>query len=361
MQEVERREEVFEADGESLSEKRESKVKNWLNSETGTRWIYGGFGLAIIAILMSWLQFSTKAICCGDFDGYYHIRWSQMLWENLSSGKWLPAFNALPLTVLSPETYADHHFLFHLLQIPFLWFFEPIMAAKVASVFYATLAIFSCFWLILRYKIDYPIIWLLGLLTCANPFYYRMNMAKAPPVSIIFTVLGVWLLFERRYVWLLPLTFAFVWAYSLYPMLIIAAAIWAVIIYWNDNKIEWQPLAYTIGGAILGNLINPYFPRNIWLFIEHFGTKFRAGNNYDVPVGGEWYAYDSWSLIGLCAVAMLAMILGYILYTPSEKRLERKSTFFLVFATFLMIWTFQSKRFTEYFPPMAILFAAFAF
>ena len=165
MQEVERREEVFEADGESLSEKRESKVKNWLNSETGTRWIYGGFGLAIIAILMSWLQFSTKAICCGDFDGYYHIRWSQMLWENLSSGKWLPAFNALPLTVLSPETYADHHFLFHLLQIPFLWFFEPIMAAKVASVFYATLAIFSCFWLILRYKIDYPIIWLLGLLT----------------------------------------------------------------------------------------------------------------------------------------------------------------------------------------------------
>ncbi|MCV4803570.1 hypothetical protein OFC41_33625, partial [Escherichia coli] len=76
-------------------------------------------------------------------DGYYHIRWASLLWENLSAGKWLPRFEWLPLTVLSPERYADHHFLFHLLQIPFLWFFEPVMAAKVAAVVFATLAVFS--------------------------------------------------------------------------------------------------------------------------------------------------------------------------------------------------------------------------
>ena len=356
MQEVSSSEARVEA-----AEKAVSKPKNWLASEAGTQFVYAVFGAAMIALVLSFLQFSTRAVCCGDFDGYYHIRWSALLWENFSQGKWLPAFNALPLTVLSPESYADHHFLFHLLQIPFLWFFEPIMAAKIGAVFFGTAAIFSCYLLVVRYKVEHPVIWLLALLTCANPFFYRMNMAKAPPLSIVFTVLGAFLLFQRKYIWLLPLTFIFVWAYSLYPMLIVAAVIWAAIVFWNEDKFELRPIIYTTVGAIAGNIINPYFPQNIYLFVEHAATKLKVGGDYSVPVGGEWYPYDSKMLLGLCAVALLAMFVGYILYTPSEKRLEEKSTFFLLFATFLMVWTFQSKRFAEYFPPMAVLFAAFAF
>ena len=358
MQEVERSETL--GGEEKVVVSGSPATKTWLQSEAAARWIYGVVGFLVIALIMHWLQFSTRAVCCGDFDGYYHIRWSQMLWENISQGKWLPTFTWLPLTVLGPDSYADHHFLFHLLQIPFLWFFAPVTAAKVSAFVYSTLAIFSCYWLVLRYKIDYPLVWLLGLMTCANPFFYRMNMAKAPPISIIFTILGIWLLFERRYQWLFPLTFAFVWAYSLYPMLIVAAFIWALIIFWNDSKIEWQPVAYAAGGAVLGNIINPYFPHNIWLFVEHFNEKFRIGD-FEVPVGGEWYPYDSKALLGMCAIALLSMFVGYILYRPEEKQLEEKSTFFLLFATGLMLWLFQSKRYAEYFPPMAILFAAFAF
>ncbi|HZH35350.1 MAG TPA: hypothetical protein VEX64_10945, partial [Pyrinomonadaceae bacterium] len=255
--------------------------------------------------------------------------------------------------------YADHHFLFHLLQIPFLWFFEPVTAAKVGAVVFATLAVFSCYWLILRFKIEYPLVWLLALLTCGTPFYYRMNMAKAPPLAIICTILGIWMLFEKRYVWLAPLMFVFVWAYSFFPILFVAAGIWTVIILWNEGRFEWKPLAFTTGGMIAGNIINPYFPRNLGLFFEHFSTKFvRPGET--VPVGGEWYPYDSWMLLGACSIAFLAMLVGFVLFQPSERKLEEKSTFFLVFATLLMVAIFQSKRYAEYFPPFAILFAAFA-
>ena len=61
-------------------------------------------------------------------------------------------------------------------------------------------------------------------------FYYRMNMAKAPPLTIIITVIGIYLLFERKYKWLLPLMFAFVWTYSLFPLLFIAAGLFAVLL-----------------------------------------------------------------------------------------------------------------------------------
>jgi hypothetical protein len=340
------------------SKKDKKSWKQWLETEDAVRTIYLVFGFSAIVLLMVLLQFSTQAICCGDWDGYYHIRWSALLWENFSQFKWLPEFKWLPLTVLNPKDYADHHFLFHVLQIPFLWFFEPVMAAKLAAVTFGSLAIFSVYWLMFRYKVDYLLLWLAVLLTCSNPFFYRMNMAKAPPLTIIYSIIGIYLLFERKYIWLLPLMFIFVWTYSLFPLLLLAAIIWVAIIGWNERKFEWKPLAYTGGGMILGNIINPYFPNNLLLLFEHFWTKFRSA--YEVSVGGEWYPYDGWQLLTHLTIALIAMLIGYILFKPRNGKLPEKSTFFLVFTTLLLIWMFKSKRLAEYFPPFAILFGAFS-
>lgn len=335
-----------------------SMWRDWLETDYAVRMVYLFFGFAVIVLLMVLLQFSTQAICCGDWDGYYHIRWSALIWENFKQFKWLPEFEWLPLTLLNPAEYADHHFFFHLLQIPFLWFFGPVMAAKVAAVVYGSLAIFSVYWLLFKYKIDYLLLWLAALLTCANPFLYRMNMAKAPPLTIIYTVIGIYLLFERKYIWLMPLMFVFVWTYSLFPLLFIAACIWVAIIGWNERKFEWRPLAYTFAGMVLGNLINPYFPANLGLFTNHFWMKIRS--SYEVAVGGEWYAYDGWQLLTHLTIAMIAMLIGYILFKPRNGELPEKATFFLIFGTLLLIWMFKSKRLAEYFPPFAILFCAFS-
>src|SRR5438093_12763998 len=106
----------------------EKKVgwREYLETDEAVRFIYLVFGFCAILMVMIFLQRQTDAICCGDWDGYYHIKWSGLLWENIKHGKWLPTFEWLPLTVLNPKDYADHHFLFHLLQIPFLWFFDPL-------------------------------------------------------------------------------------------------------------------------------------------------------------------------------------------------------------------------------------------
>lgn len=347
------------APGIVSSGEKKSSWKEWFGTEEAIRWVYLIFGFFVIVLLMVLLQFSTQSICCGDWDGYYHIKWSSLLWENFRQGKWLPDFTWLPLTVLNQADYADHHFLFHLLQIPFLWFFEPVMAAKIAAVFYGSLAIFSVYWLMFRYRVEYLLLWLAALLTCANSFFFRMNMAKAPPLTIIYTIAGIYLLFERKYIWLLPLMFVFVWTYSLFPMLFIAAFFWTLIIAWNERKFEWRPIVYTLGGMILGNVINPYFPQNIWLFVEHFLEKFKVGD-FAVAVGGEWYPYSGVELLLNFPVAFTAMLLGYVLFATRRGRLPEKSTLLLMFVTVLLISQFRSKRFAEYFPPFAILFAAFS-
>ncbi|MBA4185421.1 MAG: hypothetical protein H0X49_15625 [Acidobacteria bacterium] len=342
------------------AERPEQTWTQWFGTDEAINWVYLIFGFFVTVLLMTILQFSTQAICCGDWDGYYHIKWSSLLWENFKQFKWLPEFVWLPLTVLNAQDYADHHFLFHLLQIPFLWFFEPVMAAKIAAVFYGSVAIFSVYWLMFRYRVDYLLLWLAALLTCASSFLFRINMAKAPPLTIIYTIIGIYLLFERKYVWLLPLMFAFVWTYSLFPLLLFAAFFWTLIIAWNERRFEWRPLVYTVGGMLLGNLINPYFPQNLYLFWEHFITKVKVGSDFAVSVGGEWYPYSGQELLMNFPIALAAMLIGYILFAPKNGKLPEKSTFFLMFVTVLLVSQFRSKRFAEYFPPFAILFAAFS-
>src|ERR671911_1743552 len=130
------------------------KLSNALKSETATRGVQLGAGAIIIGLIFWRLQFSTQAICCGDFDGYYHIKWSRMLWESLRSRSFPPVFSWLPLTTLNPNDYVDHHLLFHVFQIPFT-FGDLRDGAKVSSVLFASIALFSCFWLLLHFRIRY--------------------------------------------------------------------------------------------------------------------------------------------------------------------------------------------------------------
>jgi hypothetical protein len=214
--------------------------------------------------------------------------------------------------------------------------------------------------MLFRYEVKHQLIWLAAIMTCSNAFFYRMNMAKAPPLTIIISVLGIHLLFQRKYIWLLPLMFAFVWTYSLWPLLFFAAVIWMLIIAWNERRFEWRPIAYTAAGMFLGNVINPYFPNNIYLFLEHFTEKFKIGSDFVVAVGGEWYPYSGMELLMNFPIALAAMLIGYILFVPRKTALPEKAAFFLAFTTILLAAQFRSKRFAEYFPPFAILFAAFS-
>jgi hypothetical protein len=335
------------------------RLESLLSSERATRIIYLSIGAIVIALVFRHLQFSTGSICCGDFDGYYHIKWSRLLWEGLRAGH-LPAFTWLPMTTLDQSGYVDHHLLFHILQIPFTWFGNLTMGAKVAATIFGSLAVFSCYWLIVHYRISYTLVWLLALLACSAAFLYRLNMAKAPPIAIIFMVAGIYLLFEKRYWMLGPLMFLFVWTYSLFPTLFFAALIWAVVMVWSEGRFEWRPVVWTGAGMVAGLVINPYFPKNIRLLIEHAWMKLTPGE-FSTMVGQEWYPYDNtWAFLGTCLVAFIAMLVGYIAFNTNDRKRSARSLFFLVFSTALMIATFRSRRFVEYWPPFAVLFAAFS-
>src|SRR5213078_560188 len=208
------------------------------------------------------------------------------------------------------------------------------------------------------YEIRYRLIWLLALLASSAPFLYRLNMTKAPPFAIIFLVTGVYLLLERKFWPLLPLAFVFALTYDMFVLLILAAGVWTIVIGWTEQRFEWRPLAWVAIGSILGLVINPYFPHNLYLFYEHARVKIVAGN-FATKVGQEWYPYDTHEFVINCYVALAAMLVGYIAFDFNDRKRSQMPLYFLILSTALLLMIARWKRFAEYFPPFAILFAAF--
>ncbi len=330
-----------------------------LRSESTIRILQFLVGVIGIAFVFWGLQFSTSAICCGDFDGYYHVKWTRTMWESIRAGKFPPQFPWLPLTTLSPGQFVDHHLLFHFMQMPFVAIADARLGAKIASVVFATLAVLSCYWLLMYYRIRYVLFWLVALLACSSPFLFRLSMAKAPPFAIIYLVIAIVLFFKKKYWWLLPLAAFFTWTYDLFVLLLLATVLWVIVVAWTDVRFEWRPLVFVVLGCALGLVVNPYFPHNFRQLFEHIAIKLTL-SGFDTKVGGEWYPYDSWQFLGTSAVACVAMLVGYVMFEPSERRRAQYPAFFLLFSTALMIMTARWRRIAEYWPPFAVMFAAFS-
>ena len=335
-----------------------SGIVSRFKSESSIRILQFLAGALAIGIIFWQLQFSTDSICCGDYDGYYHIKWTRVLWEGIRHRTFPPAFPWLPLTTLNSKDYVDHHLLFHIFQIPFAAFSDPRLGAKIGSAIFGGLAVLSCFWLLMKYRIRYPLVWLIALLTCAEPFLFRMNMAKAPPFAIIYLIIAIHLFFKRKYWPLLLVALFFTWTYDLFVLLVMATVFWVITIAVTELRFEWRPLVYVIAGCAAGLVINPYFPHNLQLLFEHMQIKLTA-NDFDTKVGSEWYPYDSWEFLGNSLIACMAMLAGYLAFEPSERQRAHRPLFFLLLATALMIMTARWRRIAEYWPPFAVLFAAF--
>jgi hypothetical protein len=310
--------------------------------------------LLLILSVMAWIEFAGPAIL--DNDGYYHIRWSFMLREAAPK---LPTFDALPLTSLNERDYADHHFLFHVLLIPFT-LFDLRVGAKLAAVVFSSLGLAVIFSILVVHRVRYRWLWLAPMVASSEPFLYRMSMTRAPSLSIAILGVGAYLIVKKRPWSLMALSFLFAWTYSLFPLIIVLTLAYAAAIYVVNRVIDLRPILASLLGSILGLVINPYFPNNAILFWKHLWMKLTTA--YPVNVGVEWYPYDTWVLLAGSGLTFAIYVAALVFF-----RIERNSTrsvlllFYLLVSLLFLILTFKSRRFIEYWPPFAVAFAALTF
>jgi hypothetical protein len=305
----------------------------------------------VFMLFMGLVQFSTPDM--PDNDGFYHIKMAYLMrTESLK-----PEFTWLPLTILNSREYYDHHFLFHVLLIPFT-FGDLVAGAKLAAVIFSSLAFMTVWQLLDRQKIPYASVWALGLLAVSEAFIYRMSITRAQSLSLALLVLALHWLLTGKHVRLLFLGFIYVWFYNAFPLLLGIAGAYVLSVWLIQRRLDLRPLLYSGIGIVLGLVINPYFPYNLIFAYQHILPKLVEATA--ISVGNEWFPYTTGQLLSNSPLALLLFCGAIFALGFARHRMDVRTAAGFFLACLFGLMLFQSRRFIEYFPPFVLIFSAFA-
>lgn len=300
---------------------------------------------------MARAQFVVPSLA--DNDGFYHIK---LAWLMRTEGL-KPDFPWLPLSILSADKFYDHHFLYHVALIPFT-FGDLRLGAKWSAVIFSSLAFLTIWYLFYRQRVPLAWIWALGLLGISDAFLYRMSIPRPLSLSLGVLALGYLWLLEGKHWWLGILAFLYVWMYDAFPLIIALGVLHAAAVLFVERRLEYRPLIFIGVGVLLGMVINPYFPVNISFSIEHMLPKLADATA--VSVGNEWFPYDTGQILKNSLPALIAFASGALALGLSERKMDVRTALGLFTALLFGLMLFQARRFVEYFPAFALIFAAFA-
>ena len=300
---------------------------------------------------MAVVQFVTPNLV--DNDGYYHIKMAFLMHtEGLR-----PDFIWLPLSVLNSAQFVDHHFLYHILLIPFSYG-NLLLGAKWAAVFFSAIAFWMVWWLLYNQRVPFAALWALGLAGVSEAFIYRMSMPRAQSLSLAVLVLALHWLLTGKHKHLVWLSFLYVWLYDAFPLIMILAIAYGIGTWLYNGQFEWRPIFYTGLGVFIGMVINPYFPENLLFIYRHFLPKLT--NPTATNVGSEWFPYNTIQLIRNSGVALAVFLMGVFALGFSQRRFEKQTITSLILAAVFGLMLFKARRFVEYFPAFALIFSALA-
>ncbi len=300
---------------------------------------------------MAIVQFATPNM--PDNDGYYHIK---LAWLMRTEGL-KPDFTWLPLSILNEAEFYDHHFLFHVALIPFT-FGDLRTGAKWAAVTFSAIAFISIWYLFHRQKVPLSWLWALALLGISDAFLYRMSITRAQSLSLAFLALGLAWILEGRHKHLAVLSFLYVWMYDAFPLILVVAGLHFLSVLLLERRLEFRPLLWAGAGIAAGLIINPYFPSNLIFTYHHLLPKLTDATS--VSVGNEWYPYDTGQLLENSLPALIAFVSGAFALGLAGRKMDLRTTLSFLIALLFGLMLFKARRFVEYFPPFALIFAAFA-
>lgn len=315
-----------------------------------------------------------------DPDSFYHAKMAILMRDQgvITNFPWLD------LTVLG-EHYTDQHFLYHVVLIPFVTWFPPLIGLKLATVVFGVLFATVFYWACRRLDVRWPILFVLILLAI-RPLTFRMSLAKAPSTSLMFLFVGLVWMFEYKLKRLFALAFAYVWYYGGFPLLGISAAVvsttsWLhnrLITKHNSHKFVNKVMSMVgrlsrrqrlrrpnlavflvvVAGLTAGLILNPYFPGNITFYEEQLVNIGIINFQKVIGVGNEWYPYAVGDLVANGALASLLVLIALVGCVLRFRAQSKRSWALFALTVFAFILTLKSRRYVEYYIPLAVLWSA---
>ncbi len=330
----------------------------WLVATNQTKW-WRIAELALVAtasfLYFHWYQFSSTHLC--GTDPYYHIKFAE--WTRLHG-----VVRDFPWARFSQwhEHFFDKEFIYHL-YLSLFTYGDLIRGAKWAVVGTGT-ATFTAYFAILRaHRIRYPWLWW-GLLVSAGGYLlFRINVTRPQTMSVLLLLIGLHVLLSER-LWLIGiLSLIYSLSYTGHYQYVGLALVYGFICRYKDGKWNMAPFYWALGGMLLGWLVHPNFPNNVYgFFMQNVLVIWnQLHGTVDLHMGGELNPMSTRSLLNVNTATLISLwsVVTVAIFHPLET--DRKTLFLFAASTIYLVLTLITKRFAEYWIPVTILFAAFYF
>lgn len=319
-------------------------------------------GLAWFAFLIPWNGFA-------DPDAFYHAKAASLVWQHGP----MKSFPWLDLTALG-SSFADQHFLFHLIEAPFVAAFGWADGARVTNVFLAAIFLAVFYACLKSLGANRAGIWTL-LLALTPPFIMRILLGKATPLALALFVFGITAAWKRKPLWVFVAAALFAlshggWAFLLGAliMILLGDLLYNRIVEgwsWRKSVFScfWKELAAALLGVLAGTLAHPNFPENLrflWMQIVKIGLMTPFNN---VILGSEWLPSTTGSVVigfglWLCLLFLAAAGLLFAAKQPPDKKILRLAAVFAWPTAAFLALSFKSRRNVEYLAPIAAIWLA---
>ncbi len=324
------------------------------------------FVFVVIALMLSFVE-ARPAM--PDPDSFYHAKMALTIRDQ----GFIRSFPWLQETVMRDE-YVNAHWLYHVLLIPFVTAFDPLVGIKVSAVLFGLAAFYALYRLLRSVGSPYPE-WLTLVGALSFDFLQRMSLPKAGSLSVAILIFAVWAMLNRRFRTLFVIAVLYVWLYHGWPVLLAAFACLVLgdIVSRQLAPSDKPPFSAQLGewvktagamaaGLVVGMVVNPYFPTNVAFTVVDI-LKIAVIGKVDIPVGTEWYPIAWTTMFQNEILALATFGLALVAFIPAGaskafhlSRERVRSTFALLFlAALFAAFTFRSIRYMEYFVPFLLL------
>ena len=289
-------------------------------------------------------------------DSYFHIKYAEVMREAGVRG-FPPEFPWLPLTILAPDRYADHHLLYHVLLTPFT-FGDLRIGGKIAAVAGAFAMVVTFAWVLRRAGVPLVGVAVVALGASSADLLFRLAMTRVQALSLVCLFLGFHFATRHRHVPLVILACVYTWLYDGFPLLMIPVG--AVIAAELATTRTLRPgIAFAaLAGMAIGLVVNPYFPGYLTFMWHHMGDKLVAHET--LRIGKEWAPYDPAGLFANAGIALVLVAFGIATLGEGRWQREPRAVAAGIVAIVFLGLMLRSQRFVEYFAPTAAFFAALA-
>ena len=296
----------------------------------------------IFLLILGVMQFTVPYII--GFDGYYNIKTADIIKKE----GFIKEFSWVEHSILS-ENYADIQILFRILHIPFT-FFGLELGAKIASILFAAIAFVVFYWFLIENKIKYAFFWTLLYLFTTESLMYRFMLPRQMPLVIALLILTIYFLQRKKYLFLGITSLIFVLLHSSFIFQILIIILYFTLEKIFSKKFDYKILLYSSSGIILGLVINPYFPNNIFMLYTQIVEVNLIANLFNV----EWKPWDFFEFIKNNFLVLIYLSIAiFILF--KEKTITKNKTLYFSLAVFFFAYTILSRRMQEFLVPFSIL------